>query len=131
MSEKERLETKLAEEQRRNIDADGRIASAMITSDIRVRATLKGIIDPDAAVALLDRAGVSYADTAGVVGVDTALDALLVAKPYLKGTVTVPNLNSGGTPAAKPVVLTAEQREAAQKLSVPEDRYAANLKKTG
>ena len=127
LSEMERLQRDYAEEQRKNLDAEGRIAAAMITSEIRVRATQKGIVDPDAAVALLNRAGVAYHEDTGVAGVDAALDSLIALKPYLQGAGAHPNLNAGGTPATKPVQLSVEQKGVAARLGVTEEQYARHL----
>ncbi len=127
LTEVDRVRQDLAVEQRKNLDAEGRIASTMITTEIRVKAVQRGIVDPDAAVALLDRSHVAYTEEAGVAGVDAALDALVMAKPYLKGQAFSPNLNPGGGTAPKPVTLTAEQKEAAVKLGVTEQNYAKHL----
>jgi phage I-like protein len=128
LTEKERLEVRLAEQQKTNLDALGRISSMAIQSDIKVRASQMGIIDPDAAVALIDRGSVAYSEESGVTGVEMALEALIVSKPYLKGVAAAPNLNAGNRQAAAPpIALTAEQREAAKLLNLPEDDYMKGL----
>lgn len=45
----------------------------------------KGIVDPDAAYALLDRSAVQYDDNGNATNVGDLLDALVKAKPYLVG----------------------------------------------
>ena len=128
MSEKEKLETSLATEQRARIDAESRVASAMIASEVRVLAMQKGIVDPDAALKLIDRNAVAYDEEKGVLGVGEALDALLAAKPYLKGHPQAPNLNAPpGKPAPAEPKLTDQQRFVAARLFAglpPEQAYA-------
>lgn len=125
LSDKERLERKAANAERKAIDADARIADTAIRAEVRMRAVQKGIVDPDAAFALVDRTDIEYSDDNGVSGVDPALDALLVAKPYLKGTVPgAPNLNPEGVPPQAPVKLTDAQRATAQRFGVSEENYA-------
>ena len=121
LTEKEKASLAAAEWQRKAVDAEGRAADMAIRADIRVQAVLKGIVDPDAAVALIDRSGIEYSDENGVKGVADALDALISAKPYLKGAgVTkpvAPNLNGkDGKPAPAAPQLTPEQRTVAHRM---------------
>lgn len=127
----ERDQYKTAAEQ-----AEQRATQTAIAAEIRVRAAAKGIIDPDAALALVDRAGIVLKD-GKVDGVDTALDALVTAKPYLKGQAGAPNINgSGGQTAPKAVTLTPEQKLAARYLfssltpDKAEEAYMKGLKQT-
>ncbi len=129
LSDKEKLERKAADAERKAIDADARAADTAIRSEIRLQAVQRGVVDPDAAYALIDRTGVVYTDDEGVKGVDTALEALLVEKPYLKGNPQPPppNLNPGGGDRSVPVKLTDAQRESARRFGVSEEQYAKNL----
>jgi len=127
LSDTQKLEARAIEAERKASEAQEQIASAMIASEVKVRASVLGVIDPDAAYLLLDRSNVRYDATEGVTGVDDALASLLEAKPYLKSTNRTPNLNpESGQPVATQR-LTAEQREAAQYLGMTDEQYAKGL----
>jgi hypothetical protein len=119
LSDAERREREFSELQRRSSDADERIASIAIESDIKVAAATMGLVDPEAAVLLINRSAISYTEDGGVVGVEPALASLVEAKSYLKGepqVVAKPNLDPGGG-AGEPVTpLTDDQRDAATKM---------------
>ena len=128
LTEAEQLQARTAEAERRAVDADQRISQALIASEVKVRASQMGIVDPAAAYLLLDHSHVSYNETDGVLGVDTALTQLLEEKPYLKGQPSrTPNLNpSTGQPA--PVLrLTEQQQEAARMFGKTDEEYARGL----
>ena len=127
LSDTQKLEARAIEAERKAVEAQEQIASAMIASEVKIRASALGVIDPDAAYLLLDRSNVRYDAADGVSGVDDALASLLDAKPYLKGTNRTPNINpESGQPVAT-IRLTAEQREAAKYLGMSEDQYAKGL----
>jgi phage I-like protein len=129
LSETERLQTRAQEAERKADEADERIATAMIATDVKVKATQMGIVDPDAAYLLIDRGTLSYDATAGVAGVEQALTQLLEEKPYLKGAaIRSPNINAqGGQVAPAGPRLTEDQREAARLMGISEDDYAKGL----
>jgi len=128
LTEKEKLEARLGEAERKAASAADLISTAMIASEVKVRAAQLGIIDPDAALLLADRANVRYSEEDGVTGVDAALTQLLVDKPYLKGTPNrVPNLNPQSAEPASTVRLSADQREAARLMGLTEEEYARGL----
>ena len=120
LTKEERTTQEAATWQRKAIDSEARIADMAIRADIRVQAALQGIIDPDAAVALIDRSGIVYSEEEGVKGVAEALTALVTAKPYLKGVAgkpAAPNLNAkDGKPVGATPQLSAEQRNVAHRL---------------
>ena len=120
LTDKEKAEHAAAEWQRKATDAAGRVADVAIRAEIKVKAVQKGIVDPDAAVALIDRSGIVYSDEEGVKGVAEALDALVAAKPYLRAAEVKPvagNLNPGGGGAPKPTPqLTDAQRNVARRM---------------
>ena len=127
LTEAERMEARAIDAEKRAADAQQQVASAMIASEVKVRASAMGVVDPDAAFVLLDRSNVRYDATEGVTGVDDALASLLEAKPYLKSSNRTPNLNpEAGQPVATQR-LTAEQREAAQYLGMTDEQYAKGL----
>ena len=128
LSEQEKLEARAVEAERKAASAADQIAAAMIASEVKVRAAQLGIIDPDAALLLVNRANVRYSEGEGVTGVDEALTQLLEDKPYLKGTPNrAPNLNpQSGEPA--PVFRLSEgQREAAKLMGMSEEEYSLGL----
>lgn len=67
---------------------DERMAAAnerLIAAEVREIGLRVGLIDPDAALALMNRDGIAVDETGRVTGVKEALDELLAAKPYLAG----------------------------------------------
>lgn len=73
----------------------------LIKAEVTLKVAELGLVDADAAYALMDRTHVSVADDGKVSGVDEALKALLAAKPYLKKGDTPAPLSGGATnPAA-------------------------------
>ena len=127
LTEAERMEARAIEAERKATDAQQQIASAMIASEVKVRASAMGVIDPDAAYLLLDRSNVHYDAEAGVSGVDDALAGLLEAKPYLRSANRTPNLNPETGQPAQSVRLTADQQEAARLMGMSADEYAQGL----
>jgi DNA-binding transcriptional MerR regulator len=128
LSEKEKLEVRVAEAERKIASAADQIAAAMIASEVKVRAAQLGIIDPDAALLLADRTNIRYSEEGGVTGVDAALTQLLEDKPYLKGTPNrAPNLNPQSGEPAPTIRLSVDQREAARLMGLTEEAYARRL----
>ena len=128
LSEQEKLEARAAEAERKAASAADQISAAMIASEVKVRAAQLGIIDPDAALLLVDRTNVRYSEEDGVTGVDAALTQLLEDKPYLKGTPNrVPNLNPQSGEVAPTTRLSEDQREAARLMGMSEEQYAKGL----
>jgi len=127
LTEAERMEARAIEAEKKAADAQQQIASAMIASEVKVRASAMGIIDPDAAYLLLDQANVRYDAEAGVSGVDDALAGLLEAKPYLRSANRTPNLNPETGQPAQSVRLTADQLEAARLMGMTAEEYALGL----
>lgn len=128
LTETERLQKDLAIEQQQTARLQGNIAEAMISAEIKVTSTTMGFVDTDAALALIDRSQVAYTTEGGVTGVKEALATLLEAKPFLKGTVppTPVNMNAGpGRPGSTPAPLTESERATAQRMRIPEDKFAA------
>ena len=127
LTEAERLEVRVTDAEKRATDAQGQVSSAMIASEVKVRATQMGIVDPDAAFLLLDKKNVAYNVTDGVSGVDDALAQLLEDKPYLRAGNRSPNINPETGQAAPPVRLTADQREAARLMNLTDEEYSQGL----
>jgi len=128
LSGQERLEARAHEAEKRADDAIQREQSALIAAEVKVRASQLGIIDPDAAYLLLDKANVHYSTEGGVTGVDDALAHLLETKSYLRGPATrAPNLNPQSGEPAPTLRLSEGQREAARLMGMTEEDYALGL----
>jgi len=127
LTEAERLEARVSDAEKRATDAQGQVSNAMIASEVKVRATQMGIVDPDAAFLLLDKKNVAYNVTDGVSGVDDALAQLLEDKPYLRAGNRTPNINPETGQAAPPVRLSADQREAARLMNLTDEEYSQGL----
>lgn len=128
LTEQQRLEARATEAERVAASAAERVSSAMIASEVKVRASQLGIIDPDAAYLLLDRSNVRYGEDTGVTGVDEALTQLLEDKPYLKGTANrAPNLNPQAGDVAPSLRLSEDQREAARLMGMTDEDYAQGI----
>jgi hypothetical protein len=127
LTDTEKLEARAVEAERKATDAQQQIASAMIASEVKVRAITMGIVDPDAAFLLLDRSNVHYNADTGVSGVDDALTNLIEAKPYLRSNNRTPNINPESGQPVTPVRLTAQQREAAQYMGLTDEEYAQGI----
>ena len=127
MTEAQKMEQRAIDAERRASDAQQQIASAMISAEVKVRASQMGIIDPDAAFLLLDQSNVIYSMESGVSGVDEALTLLLEAKPYLKSANRVPNINPESGAMAPVLRLTEDQREAARLMGMSEEDYGKGL----
>ena len=126
LTEAEKMEARAIEAEKKVTDAQAQIADAMIASQVKVRASQMGVVDPDAAFVLLDRTNVQYADGA-VTGVDDAIASLLEDKPYLRGTNRTPNINPESGQPVQAVRLTPLQLEAAQMMGLTAEEYAQGL----
>ena len=128
LTEQEKLEARAAEAERKAASAADQISAAMIASEVKVRASQLGIIDPDAALLLVDRANVRYSEGDGVTGVDAALTQLMEDKPYLKGQPNrAPNLNPQSGEPAPILRLTEGQREVARLMGMTDEEYAQGI----
>ena len=127
LTEAERLEVRVTDAEKRATDAQEQVSSAMIASEVKVRASALGVIDPDAAYLLLDRSNVRFDADNGVSGVDDALASLLEAKPYLRSTNRTPNINPESGQPVTTVRLSADQREAARLMGLTDEEYAQGL----
>jgi FKBP-type peptidyl-prolyl cis-trans isomerase (trigger factor) len=128
LTEAERLAQRANDAEKAVVDANVKLADALISSEVKVKAVQLGIIDPDAAYLLMDKANVQYDAEKGVSGIDEALTQLLDNKPYLKGSLNrAPNLNpQSGEPA--PILRLSEgQREAARLMGMSEEEYALGI----
>jgi hypothetical protein len=60
----------------------------LIAAEVKTASVELKIVDPDAALALMDKSKIKVDDKGNVTGVKEALDALTKAKPYLVGKAT-------------------------------------------
>jgi len=60
----------------------------LIAAEVKTASVELKIVDPDAALALMDKSKIKVDDKGNVIGVKEALDALTKAKPYLVGKAT-------------------------------------------
>lgn len=81
---------------RRFREADDRL----IHAEIRTVGAQMGLIDPEAAFALMDKSSVSVGDDGTVCGVRESLQDLLRSKPYLAGGFSPSTGRSGNFPRA-------------------------------
>jgi len=77
--------------------AEARTKEALVKAAVTVQASALGIIDPDAAYALMSKDGVAVNDKLEVIGVKEALATLLKEKPYLKGSGSITTPTRGGS----------------------------------
>lgn len=128
MTREEQLAAEAAEAKRQAEGYQHQMHELSIATEVRVKAMQKGIVDPDAALALINRQSLQYED-GQVKGVDEALEALVGAKPYLRGQPHAADVNAGrGQPTPPQVKLTMEQRQAAQAMGIKDDEYAKYVK---
>lgn len=98
---------------------DERMRSAdnrLVHAEIREIGGQLGLIDADAAFALMDKSGISVGDDGSVTGVREALGELIKAKPYLagmnrpQGTGSTGNFPRNGSDSADYAMRLAEAR---------------------
>lgn len=84
-TELERATDRAAESERRSLQLETALADAQLKSTVLSAAARKGLVDPDAAFRLLDRSQIVFDKAGDPTNLDTVLDDLLRAKPYLSG----------------------------------------------
>lgn len=85
LSEKERAERERDEAQAAAKTAAERAASKLLRAEVVFHAGSLGFVDPDDALALLDRSQITFDDQGDPQGVKKALEQLATAKPHLLG----------------------------------------------
>lgn len=88
-------EGQLAEAQKKAQEAEARASEMLVKAEVKSISIEMGLVDADAALALMDRANVKVTETGDVTGVKEALEALVTAKPWLKAKESGPV--GGGT----------------------------------
>ena len=104
MSDEERREARLTELASQNQALEGQVKAARLEAAVTAAAGRLDIVDPDAAVRLLDLTGVTYGEDGAPENIDTLLNGLLEARPYLRRPDPAPSVPQAGSPAnpAKP-----------------------------
>jgi len=67
------------------LKATERVKESTLRSAIIAEAAKRQVVDPDAAVALLDRSSLELDDSGNPTNISKAMDSLLKSKPYLVG----------------------------------------------
>lgn len=80
-----RAEQQIEEARKKAQEAEARANERLIRAEVKAACSELGIVDPDAAFALMDKESVTLKDDGEVEGVTEALEALVKAKPYLVG----------------------------------------------
>jgi hypothetical protein len=114
LTEAEKLKADLAAAQAAGAERISRAQALLLKAEVKSVAAELGIVDADAAFALMDRANVKVEDNDSVTGVKPALEALLAAKPYLKAAAqtTVGGATNPGEGGAGAATLEAQLDEA-------------------
>lgn len=108
-TELERAQTALQEATQRAELAENAGKAARINAAVIAEASKQGAVDPEAVVALLAKDAVTIDNAGQVTGADSAVKALLEAKPYLQAAPQAanppgyPDLGQGARGAALPL----------------------------
>jgi len=78
---------------------EGQLKQTRIENAVTLEAAKLGVVDPTAAVKLLDQSGISVSDDGTISGVAEAVKALQTASPYLFKTPAQGSVGSGTNPA--------------------------------
>lgn len=98
---RQRKQAQLPPQVQQQLDqANERANRLLIAAEIKSLGAAMGLIDPEAALQLMNREGVTVDDKGAVSGAQEALDALKESKPYLFGQTT--QRGSWGQPQGAP-----------------------------
>lgn len=123
-SELERAQTANAELMQRAEAAEQATRLAKIHAAVITEASKAGAVDPDAVIALLSNDAVTIDDAGQVTGAETAVKALLEAKPYLQASPPAPtppgfpDLGQGPRGGDAPPALNSTALEASLRAAV-------------
>lgn len=84
-SELEKAQERAVQLEKQAADAAARAQDAVLRSAVVAEAARKNVVDPDAAVALLNKESLVLGDDGAPTNIAEAMDELLKAKPYLVG----------------------------------------------
>lgn len=87
MSEQERLQRRLAELERKEIEYQQSLQARTLEYEVKLHAARLGIVDPEAAYRLLDLKQIEFNDDGKPTNIEEAMKKLIANKPYLVGQV--------------------------------------------
>lgn len=96
------LQTKIAELERQAKDSEREQQERVIRYEVMLKATGLGVVDPEAAVKLMDWGSLEFAENGAPTNLEKVLKDLVKAKPYLVKQATAqgaPNINAGAANA--------------------------------
>lgn len=97
LEEEKKFDELLNLEREKNKKLTEQLSSIKVDSAIQTEAVKNGIVDPDAALKLVDRGLIKTGDNGEPVGITDAIKALVTSKPYLVDPKKA-NLGSGNPP---------------------------------
>lgn len=106
-TELEKAQNRAAELERQAQEATERAQQALLRSAVVAEAARKNVIDPDAALALLDKSTLDLDADGSPKNIAEAMDALLKAKPYLVGGQRAGSADLGARSGGGPKQLTS------------------------
>jgi ethanolamine utilization microcompartment shell protein EutS len=92
------FEKQLQEARAKAQEVEQRANERLIRAEVKAVATELGLVDAEAALALMDRSGVKIVDDGSVEGVKEALEALVSVKPWLKKQAENASIGGGTNP---------------------------------
>lgn len=104
------FEKQLAEAQAKAQEAEKRANERLVRAEVISLATDMGLVDADAALALMDRTDVTVKDDGTVSGAKEALEALVAAKPWLKKAEAKQPVGGGTNPPGGNSIKTIDQQ---------------------
>ena len=99
LKKKGEFETLAKQEEEKRKAAELKLQTAQIDNQIQQIAAKVGAVDLEAVTKLIDRSNIKVNDDGTVTGVEEAVNGLLEAKPFLKGTGQTTNIGSGTNPS--------------------------------
>ena len=116
LSEQEKLRRRVAEYEARLAELERERQERTLQYEVKLRAAAMGIVDPDAAWRLLDLAAIEFDEDGTPTNIDEALQALVQAKPYLKGQ-TAPPMAPTNPPRGKRLTLEDIKRMSPEEIN--------------
>jgi hypothetical protein len=111
-TELERAQERVAKAEQDAIAAQQAAQESMFRAAVVAEGAKRNVVDPDAAVALIDRAAITFGDDGTPTGVEGAFDSLLTQRPWLTGQrPSVPSADQGARGGANADQLSREALE--------------------
>ena len=119
MTEAERLKAEKEEAEKEAQDAMRKANERLMRAEVKQLCVDLNIVDSDAAYALMDRENVEVKEDGSIAGVKEALEKLVDAKPWMKGTQKKPGVGGDSNPGDDKAT-TVYTREKLAKMSTEE-----------